>query len=55
VLLEPPLAGRFNATYVSPGKVRSAQAHAIGLQAAEGGGNPGRTCLVIFETLAGRA
>ena len=56
VLVESPTSGRFNATYVSPGKVRSAQAHAIGLQAVEGAAaNPGRTCLVIFETLAGRA
>jgi predicted DNA-binding ribbon-helix-helix protein len=44
---------RFNATYVSPGKVRTAQALAVGL-AANGGANPGRACLVMFETLAGR-
>ncbi len=45
--------GRFNATYVSPGKVRTAQAMAIGLSAAAGS-NPQRACLIIFETLAGR-
>ena len=43
---------RFNATYVSPGKVRTAQALAIGLSAANGSG--AGACLVIFETLAGR-
>jgi predicted DNA-binding ribbon-helix-helix protein len=43
---------RFNATYVSPGKVRTAQAQAIGLSAANGAGSG--ACLVIFETLAGR-
>ena len=45
--------GRFNATYVSPGKVRTAQAMAIGLSPATGA-NPQRACLIIFETLAGR-
>jgi predicted DNA-binding ribbon-helix-helix protein len=45
--------GRFNATYVSPGKVRTAQALAVGLS-PRAGANPGRACLVIFETLAGR-
>ena len=43
---------RFNATYVSPGKVRTAQALAIGLCTVDSAG-PG-ACLVIFETLAGR-
>jgi len=43
---------RFNATYVSPGKVRTAQALAIGLSAANGASSG--ACLVIFETLAGR-
>jgi predicted DNA-binding ribbon-helix-helix protein len=43
---------RFNATYVSPGKVRTAQALAIGLSTVNGAG--GGACLVIFETLAGR-
>ena len=43
---------RFNATYVSPGKVRTAQALAIGLSADNGSGSG--ACLVIFETLAGR-
>ena len=45
--------GRFNATYVSPGKVRTAQALAIGLSAVDGSSASG--CLIIFETLAGRA
>jgi predicted DNA-binding ribbon-helix-helix protein len=45
--------GRFNATYVSPGKVRTAQAIAIGLSPSSGP-NPQRACLIIFETLAGR-
>jgi hypothetical protein len=45
--------GKFNATYVSPGKVRTAQAIAIGLSPAVGS-NPHRACLIIFETLAGR-
>lgn len=44
---------RFNATYVSPGKVRTAQALAIGLSPDANGSNPS-ACLVIFETLAGR-
>jgi predicted DNA-binding ribbon-helix-helix protein len=43
---------RFNATYVSPGKVRTAQALAIGLSTVNGAGSG--ACLVIFETLAGR-
>ncbi|MGH6944190.1 MAG: ribbon-helix-helix domain-containing protein [Geminicoccaceae bacterium] len=46
--------GRFNATYVSPGKVRTAQGMAIGLSPAAGL-DASRACLVIFETLAGRA
>ena len=46
--------GRFNATYVSPGKVRTAQALAIGLSPGVGA-DAGRACLMIFETLAGRA
>ena len=45
--------GRFNATYVSPGKVRTAQALAIGLS-PRAGVNAARGCLIIFETLAGR-
>ena len=45
--------GRFNATYVSPGKVRTAQALAIGLS-PQAGPNPVRASLIIFETLAGR-
>ncbi len=44
---------RFNATYVSPGKVRTAQALAIGLSKVSGSVHG--ACLVIFETLAGRA
>jgi predicted DNA-binding ribbon-helix-helix protein len=43
---------RFNATYVSPGKVRTAQALAIGLSAVNGSSSG--ACLVLFETLAGR-
>lgn len=50
---DPPGSGRFNATYVSPGKVRSARAVAVGLSAAPGASG-GRACLVTFETLAGR-
>jgi len=45
--------GRFNATYVSPGKVRTAQALAVGLSPRTGA-NATRGCLIIFETLAGR-
>jgi hypothetical protein len=44
---------RFNSTYVSPGKVRTAQALAIGLSPEPSGSNA-TACLVIFETLAGR-
>jgi predicted DNA-binding ribbon-helix-helix protein len=43
----------FNATYVSPGKVRTSQAMALALSSRASGG--GRACLVMFETLAGRA
>jgi hypothetical protein len=46
--------GRFNATYVSPGKVRTAQAVAISLSPTAGP-RPARACLIMFETLAGRA
>ena len=45
--------GRFNATYVSPGKVRTAQALAVGLT-PRAGANATRGCLIMFETLAGR-
>ncbi len=48
-------SGRFNATYVSPGKVRTAQALAVGLSGAPGSAEGGRAGLVIFETLAGRS
>ncbi len=44
---------RFNATYVSPGRVRTSQATAIGL-AKEEDGKKQNACLVIFETLSGR-
>ncbi|MGI9434563.1 MAG: ribbon-helix-helix domain-containing protein [Geminicoccaceae bacterium] len=44
---------RFNATYVSPGRVRTAQAMAIGLSKDEDT-DKHRASLVIFETLAGR-
>jgi predicted DNA-binding ribbon-helix-helix protein len=51
-LLEGRLArGGFNATYVSPGKVRTAQAMAVAL-ARSGSGAKG--LLVLFETLSGR-
>ena len=43
----------FNATYVSPGKVRTSQAIAIALSATVN--DPARRgCIVLFETLAGR-
>jgi hypothetical protein len=42
----------FNATYVSPGKVRTAQALALGL--STNSAPETRPCLVMFETLAGR-
>ena len=42
----------FNATYVSPGKVRTSQALAVGLGAEAN--TDVRACLVLFETLAGR-
>lgn len=42
----------FNATYVSPGKVRTAQALAVAVAAPDG---QRRGCAVLFETLAGRA
>ncbi len=45
--------GRFNATYVSPGRVRTAQATAIGLSKEEGSSRH-QACLIMFETLAGR-
>ncbi len=44
---------RFNATYVSPGRVRTAQAMAVGLSKEEDSKRH-RACLVIFETLAAR-
>ena len=44
---------RFNATYVSPGRVRTAQAMAVGLSKEEDSKRH-QACLVIFETLAGR-
>ncbi|MGH1478173.1 MAG: ribbon-helix-helix domain-containing protein [Geminicoccales bacterium] len=45
---------RFNATYVSPGRVRTAQAMAVGLSKDEENPQKHQACLVIFETLAGR-
>jgi predicted DNA-binding ribbon-helix-helix protein len=42
----------FNATYVSPGKVRTAQAIAVALSNGSGGETK-RGCVVMFETLAG--
>ncbi len=44
----------FNATYVSPGKVRTAQAMAVALSAPDTGVQVQRGCVVVFETLAGR-
>jgi predicted DNA-binding ribbon-helix-helix protein len=44
---------RFNATYVSPGRVRTAQAMTIGLS-KDGETGKHRAALVVFETLAGR-
>ena len=47
--------GGLNATYVSPGKVRTAQATAVALSGPpEIEGRPLRGCVVVFETLAGR-
>ena len=49
-----PRAG-FSATYVSPGKVRTAQATAVALGGmTEMEGQALRGCVVVFETLAGR-
>jgi predicted DNA-binding ribbon-helix-helix protein len=46
----------FNATYVSPGKVRTSQALAIGIGGDREGGNGARRgFVVIFETLAARS
>lgn len=45
--------GKFNATYVSPGKVRTAQAIAVALSAPASEPDK-RGCVVMFETLAGR-
>ncbi|MCB1885752.1 MAG: ribbon-helix-helix domain-containing protein [Geminicoccaceae bacterium] len=42
----------FNATYVSPGKVRTAQAIAVALSATPADPNR-RGCVVLFETLSG--
>lgn len=53
VFTEPPGHGRFNATYVSPGKVRTARALAVGFATAPESGARGG--LVMFETLAGQA
>ncbi|MDX1542101.1 MAG: hypothetical protein R3349_11930, partial [Geminicoccaceae bacterium] len=46
--------GRFNATYVSPGKVRTAHAVALGLS-AQPEAPDSQGALVMFETLAGRS
>ena len=46
--------GGLNATYVSPGKVRTSQATALALAAADAGRVVRRGCVVMFETLAGR-
>ena len=46
--------GGLNATYVSPGKVRTSQATALALAAADSSRVSRRGCVVMFETLAGR-
>lgn len=48
--------GALNATYVSPGKVRTSQATTLPLGNGhhESAAAPRRGCLVMFETLAGR-
>jgi hypothetical protein len=43
--------GLFSATYVSPGKVRTAQAVAVALAGGEAGRHGS---VVLFETIAGR-
>ncbi len=53
VFAATPAKERFNATYVSPGRVRTAQSLAIGLS-PEPPATAAHACLVIFETLAGR-
>lgn len=45
----------FNATYVSPGKVRASQATAVALANADASRMARHACVVMFETLAGRA
>jgi predicted DNA-binding ribbon-helix-helix protein len=44
----------FNATYVSPGKVRTSQATALALASGDPGRAIRRGSVVMFETLAGR-
>ena len=46
--------GGLNATYVSPGKVRTSQATTLALAPAEAARATRRGCVVMFETLAGR-
>ena len=46
--------GGLNATYVSPGKVRTSQATALALAPADVARPTRRGCVVMFETLAGR-
>lgn len=54
-LLDGRLArGAFNATYVSPGKVRTSQAMTVALGAPGGESAAHRGFIVMFETLAGR-
>ncbi len=54
-LLEGRLGrGGFNATYVSPGKVRTSQAVVMALGGGTAGATPRRGYIVMFETLAGR-
>jgi predicted DNA-binding ribbon-helix-helix protein len=47
--------GALNATYVSPGKVRTAQATALGLAQSTAVRPAHRGCVVMFETLAGHS
>jgi predicted DNA-binding ribbon-helix-helix protein len=47
--------GGLNATYVSPGKVRTSHSTALALAPAEAGRATRRGCVVMFETLAGRS
>jgi predicted DNA-binding ribbon-helix-helix protein len=47
--------GGLNATYVSPGKVRTSQATTLALANGAAASSVRRGCVVMFETLAGRS